>query len=91
MAADQSAHDLIQFTFTSDGTFTMERVHFGFLGSEEISTTVKTLRIFGLELKSEQIPPEATYNPYTKVLEFNQLDYDWHQSDFYSLNFIINS
>ena len=90
MAADQSAHDLIEFTFTKDGTFNMERVHFGFQGSKEISTTVDTIRILGLELKDEQIPTDATYNPYTKVLEFDKLNYDWHQNDIYSLNFIIN-
>jgi hypothetical protein len=91
MAANQSAHDLIQFSFTSNGTFTMERIHFGFQGSDEISTTVDTLRVYGMELKDEQIPPEASYNPYSKVLEFSKLNYDWHKRDYYSLNFTINS
>lgn len=90
ITSDQSAHDLIRFNFTSD-TFTMERLHNGFQGSETISTVVHQLRILGLELKEEQIPPGADYHIYTKVLEFNNLNFDWAQMethDVYTLKFI---
>ncbi|KZS06192.1 Uncharacterized protein APZ42_030427 [Daphnia magna] len=85
---DKPAQDLIRFVFTSD-TFTMERVNFEFLGSKDISTVVDRVRILGFELKNEQVSPEASYNPYTKILEFNQLNFDWHVSDVYSLKFVI--
>lgn len=67
----------------------MERVNFEFLGSKDISTVVDRVRILGFELKNEQVSPEASYNPYTKILEFNQLNFDWHVSDVYSLKFVI--
>lgn len=88
MGGDQSAHDLIRFSFTSE-TFTMERVHFDFPGSNDISTVVDRVRILGLELETEQIPSGASYNPYTKILEFHRLNFDWHVEDTYSLNFVI--
>lgn len=91
ITTDQSAHDLIRFNFTSD-TFTMEVLHRGFQGSEtDISTVVNQVRIFGLELEEAQIPPGADYNIDTKVLQFNNLNYDWTQSDSYPLKFIRNS
>lgn len=90
MTSEQSAHDLIRFNFTSD-TFTMERLHSGFPGSESISTVVNQVRLFGLELKEDQVPAEAYYDPYTRLLEFNNLNFDWTLSDIYTLKFILNS
>ena len=88
ITSDQSAHDLIRFNITGD-TFTMERVHNRFKGSEGISTVVDQLRLFGLELNEEQVPSGADYNHYTRVLTFNHLNYDWTLNDKYVLNFIV--
>ncbi len=94
---DQSAHDLIRFVFTHD-TFTMQLEHHAMnqpdaegSSAPPVSTVVDTVRILGLDLKASQIPPGADYDIYTKVLQFQNLNFDWSTSDTYSFEFIVKN
>lgn len=94
IGSDLSAHDLIRFDFTND-TFKMERVNNMFAGSESISTVVNQLRLYGLELNenNQRINPDYdyTYSSYTKVLQFNNLNFNWTLNDTYTFKFILDS
>ena len=76
---DPDAHDLIQFRFEGD-TFTMQLSHQGFdkgANGDSISTIVDSIRVLGLDLKADQVPDNADYDPQTHVLQMSNLNWDW--------------
>lgn len=84
---DEAMFDLIHFTF-DETSFKMELVNNTFKGREDISTTVDRVRILGLALTKNQIPSNAKYDNSTKVLEFENLDFNWTKNNNYYLQYI---
>lgn len=87
MHPDESAYDLVRFTFNQT-FFTMELARNSSARTADVSTKVNRVRVLGLELEENQVPANGQYNNITRVLQFDNLSFDWNLSDKYALQYI---